>query len=290
MVTVRREEIADGLRELGLRAGDGIIMHSSLSSFGYVEGGAEAVIAALEDVITEEGTLLMPSFNHGEPWGKDPEAVFDPLLTPTKNGKVADTFWRQPGVKRSWNPTHPYAAWGKRASYTRWHHRTLTMGPDSPLGMLWQDGGKCLLVGVGYGPNTFRHVVETTTGAPCLGLRTEAYPMRLPDGRIVEGRTWGWRERGCPLLSSAGLMEEQMRKRDFQRQRKIGNSMVTLFLLDDCFQVLSEVLKKGSGEHPPCSRCPIRPQVISRTTSPTVESDWDTEKGCLKPDSLALRY
>jgi len=152
--------------------------------------------------------------------------------------------------------------------------------------MLWRDGGKCLLMGVDYGPNTFRHVVEMTTGAPCLGLRTEAYPVRLPEGRVVEGRTWGWRERGCPILNPRGFVEDQMEKRGFQQQRKIGDSTVTLFLLEDCFQVISEILKEGRKEHPPCSRCTIRPE-INRWT---VESDWDAEKGCLKADSPALKY
>jgi len=40
-----------------------VVVHSSLSSFGYVEGGADAVIDALEEVITPEGTLVMPTFS-----------------------------------------------------------------------------------------------------------------------------------------------------------------------------------------------------------------------------------
>jgi aminoglycoside 3-N-acetyltransferase len=41
---VTQEEIKQGLRKLGLRRGDVVGVHSSLSSFGYVEGGADAVI------------------------------------------------------------------------------------------------------------------------------------------------------------------------------------------------------------------------------------------------------
>jgi len=96
-----------------------------------------------------------------------------------------------PDVVRSLNPTHSVAAWGSRAvRHVRHHPRTLTRGPDSPLGLLWRDGGFGLLLVVGYNTNTFHHVVETATGALCLGRRTEAMPVRL-NGRIVEGRTWG---------------------------------------------------------------------------------------------------
>ena len=43
MKTITQKEIEAGLRELGLRRGDAVEVHSSLSSFGWVEGGATAV-------------------------------------------------------------------------------------------------------------------------------------------------------------------------------------------------------------------------------------------------------
>ncbi len=44
---IGRQTIQDGLRGLGLGAGDLVVVHSSLSSFGWVDGGADAVIDAL---------------------------------------------------------------------------------------------------------------------------------------------------------------------------------------------------------------------------------------------------
>ena len=49
---------------LGLQAGMGVVVHSSLRSLGHVEGGAQTVVEALMEIITPEGTLVMPSFNH----------------------------------------------------------------------------------------------------------------------------------------------------------------------------------------------------------------------------------
>ncbi|GAH16154.1 unnamed protein product, partial [marine sediment metagenome] len=187
---VSRHDIIAGLRELGISAGDGLMVHSSLSSFGYVEGGAQTVIEALQEALTPDGTLLLPSFNHGAAFREGGAGYFDPTETPTTNGAIPDLFWRLPDVRRSLNPSHAFAAWGREARrYTEFHHRTLTLGPESPLGLLLADDGSCLLMGVGYAPNTFHHVVEMSTGAPCLGLRTTAHPVVLPDGRRVEGRT-----------------------------------------------------------------------------------------------------
>jgi aminoglycoside 3-N-acetyltransferase len=280
------DDILAGLRALGVSAGMGLMVHSSLRSFGRVDGGAATVVAALMDVITPTGTLLLPTFNHGEPFEPGGAGCFDPRMTRTRNGAIPDHFWRLPGVGRSLDPTHAFAAWGANAErYVSGHHRTQTMGPQSPLGLLHADGGYALLLGVGYGSNTFHHVVEMSTGAPCLGQRTEAYPVQLPDGRRVMGRTWGWRERACPINDSTRYAA-RMQARGLERIGQIAACRATLFALRDCYEVVAEALRDGLDGYPPCRACPIRPRVVAET----VPSDWDDAHNCLRPDSVALMY
>jgi aminoglycoside N3'-acetyltransferase len=159
------------------------------------------------------------------------------------------------------------------------------MGPRSPLGLLGAEGGYGLLLGVGYESNTYHHVVETTLGVPCLGRRTEAYPVRLPDGRVVMGRTWGWRERHCPLTDH-GRYGRLLRERGLERVGMIGACRATLFRLQDCFGVVAEVLRTGMDGFPPCGGCPIR----TRAAPQTVPSDWDEARQALAPDSVAWTY
>jgi aminoglycoside N3'-acetyltransferase len=299
---VTREDIATTLRDLGLSAGDGVMVHSSLKSLGRVAGGAAAVIEALMQVLTPEGTLMMPSFNHGEPFWQGGPGLCDPRSTPTTNGVIPDLFWRLPGVCRSLDPTHSIAAWGRSARrYTQFHHRTLTMGPESPLGLLGREGGLGLFIGVTYKVNTYHHVVETTLGAPCLGRRTESYPVRIPVGgwegtaansadpaptdRIVQGRTWGWRERGCPITDSARY-EREMVARGRQKETIVGACRAILFRLSDCFDVIAQGLNEGMDGFPPCRLCPIRPRQVQQT----VPSDWDEQHQRLMPDSEAWTY
>ncbi|MFA6111581.1 MAG: AAC(3) family N-acetyltransferase, partial [Candidatus Latescibacterota bacterium] len=66
-VSVTGAAIATGLRQLGVAAGSRIAVHSSLSAFGHVVGGAEAVVAALREVVTGEGTIVMPAYLLGPP-------------------------------------------------------------------------------------------------------------------------------------------------------------------------------------------------------------------------------
>ena len=51
-----QQQIEDGLRALGVMSGMMLEVHSSLSSFGPVEGGAETVIRALKKCCGPEGS------------------------------------------------------------------------------------------------------------------------------------------------------------------------------------------------------------------------------------------
>ena len=101
----------------------------------------------------------------------------------------------------------------------------------------------------------------------------------------VEGRTWGWRERACPFTDEERY-EDVIRDRGLERVATIGRSRVTLFKLQDCFDVLAEIFDAGKDGFPPCSGCTIRPRQMDRT----VASDWDHANSCLAAESPAQHY
>lgn len=61
MNIITKQEIISGLQSLGIRPGMELEVHSSLKSFGYVEGGALAVIDALKETVSSNGSIFMPS-------------------------------------------------------------------------------------------------------------------------------------------------------------------------------------------------------------------------------------
>lgn len=68
---VLKEELKKGFEKLGIIEGDNIIVHTSLSSLGFVCGGAQVVIEALLESVKDSGTILMPT----QSWKNlDPEA------------------------------------------------------------------------------------------------------------------------------------------------------------------------------------------------------------------------
>ena len=83
-VTLTLTDIVSGLRSMGLKAGDKVMVHSSLSSMGRVEGGAPTVVQSFVDVIGTQGTLMVPTFTHSN------TEYFDPLTSPSKNGAITE--------------------------------------------------------------------------------------------------------------------------------------------------------------------------------------------------------
>ena len=69
MKKITRQVLVDDLKRLGVRDGDCVMLHSSLSSLGLVEGGADTVVEAFLDAMGPQGTLLTPAFTQGA-WTK----------------------------------------------------------------------------------------------------------------------------------------------------------------------------------------------------------------------------
>ncbi len=172
------ESLARDLRALGMTAGQTVMVHTSLSALGWTVGGGEAVVRALMDVLTPQGTLVMPgqTADNSEPshWANPPvpeawwpvirahSPPYDPQTTPTSGlGVVAEQFRTYPGVMRSHHPMISFTAWGAGAQeIVRHQSLEAPIGDDSPVARLLDKDGHVLLLGVNHGVNTALHLAE----------------------------------------------------------------------------------------------------------------------------------
>ncbi|MBN1347037.1 MAG: AAC(3) family N-acetyltransferase [Phycisphaerae bacterium] len=113
--TVTRDDIIAGLRALGINQGHRMFVHSSLSAFGHVIGGADAVVDALIETVGPAGTAAVPTFTWRANHNAD-TVVFDVRQTPTELGIVPETFRRRPEALRDEHVCHSIAAIGADAS------------------------------------------------------------------------------------------------------------------------------------------------------------------------------
>ncbi len=173
-----RKSLADDLIKLGLKKGSIVIVHSSLSELGWVCGGAVAVIQALMDVVTDEGTLVMPahSGDYSDPcyWQNPPVPeewwalirenmpAYEPEFAATRGiGIIPETFRKFPGVLRSSHPVLSFSAWGREAAVITLNHSLdNALGEESPLAKLYALNGEVLLLGADYDSNTSFHLAE----------------------------------------------------------------------------------------------------------------------------------
>lgn len=182
-----QELIAVGMLTAGLRPGGVVLVHSSLSSLGYVPGGAETVVRGLLQALGQGGTLLMPalSYQHVHPG----QPVFDVAKTPANVGAIPEHFRTRPGTRRSLHPTHSVCGVGPRVDDLLGEHyldRT-PCGPHSPFRRLRQEGGQIAFLGCGLRCNTSMHGVEELVEPPYLFGRTATFRLVREDGEVVEG-------------------------------------------------------------------------------------------------------
>ncbi len=270
-VFISGSDFRKALKTLDVFPGIRMVVHTRFSSLGKFENGPENFCAILKRMVTEDGLLMMPGLvrypNDGEDY------LFDPEQTPVNVGIVAETFRKQPGTLRSWDPTHSFCVWGKNKEYfIQNHHKLPTMHRNSPLGLLEQADGYCLLVGCQEAA-TFMHVVETTNGAPCLGSRTEEYPAII-HGQRVKLRSWGWRNGNCKALNHHKLYDF-MREQRTLSEMMLGRSHLLFFKLRDYRTAYTRLLDDPETG---CAVCSLAPRSVKQS----IPSDWDMEHDTLK--------
>jgi len=158
------QRLVDDLRALGIERGRDLLVHSSMSALGPVEGGAATLLAALVEVAGPEATILAPAYpmpGSMLEWMQRPD-VFDLRHTRSCMGAFTELLRSQPGAQRSAHPTHSIVALGPHAEeYVSDHHRGQTgTGPLSPFAKHIDRGGQILCLGTGIGKVTSYHVVE----------------------------------------------------------------------------------------------------------------------------------
>lgn len=170
--------LQEELEALGVEAGMVLLVHTSLSALGWTIGGAQAVIHALQEVLREYGTLIMPtqSGHLSEPsewenppvprewWPRIREEMppYDPELTASRGmGAVAECFRTYPRTVRSVHPHYSFTAWGERSVHIATDHRIdFGLGDGSPLAKIYDLDGSVLLLGCGFESNTSFHLAE----------------------------------------------------------------------------------------------------------------------------------
>jgi len=251
---ITKDEIVAKLKALGVKSGMVLETHLALSAFGYVIGGAQAVVDALIECVGYDGTLVMPmqDANNCDPsmWDSPPidhdlhQLVRD--NTPAFNkkesdgvemGAIADNFRRRDGVIISNNPSLAYAAWGKYAKLICDHQSLhFSLGEESPIAKMYELNASVLLIGAPYSKCTCMHLAEYRSTYRPIVIQAAAVEI---NGKRV------WKkyldiDLNSKIFNDIGTaMEKSIKVSNIM----IGNTGAKLFKLDQAIDYATQYLK-----------------------------------------------
>jgi len=176
------KDLTEALRQLGVREGETVLVHSALSNLGHLSGGATSAIAALRDAVGSDGTVMAPIFARpyatflGElskeydhrPYDTRPDGTLRDKSIAT--GNLPKAMLKEPDAFRSGHATHEWVAIGKEAESCTSGHGLFDppAGPTSPMKHALERNGSVVFLGCTIHFNTFLHFVETQANAPYL--------------------------------------------------------------------------------------------------------------------------
>ncbi len=255
---LRKDDLVLAFQQAGIDRIGHLLVHSSLSSLGYVDGGADAVIDAILQVLGREGTLIVPTFNYVV----QTDQVFDPDTMPSQTGVVTEVLRKRPGAIRSLHPTYSFAALGRDAEEIAQNHwRAEPVGFGSPLDRLARAGGCTLLLGVKHDANSSIHLGEAYAGVPYRDVPyNPAWPraarLRLASGELIMVDLHG--EPGCS--TAFGVVELPLREKGCIRDFKIGQTKCQLMKVADVTNTTVELLCRRGDillcSNAGCNFCP----------------------------------
>ena len=252
------DRIVRDLRDMGIRPGELLLVHSSLKSIGHVEGGAQTVARTLVEAVSPGGTVFLPTFNFGQhPW--------DPATTPSIVGAITEAFRHLPGAQRSLQCTHPVSAIGPRAAeILAGHEHTHPFAVDSPLGKLWKLDARVLLIGCGHNSSSMIHIAEEAENVAYLkrtrvqtiidGDRSYEVTVRRP------GRSNGFYKIDGPLRARGAIIDG-----------RIGEAPSMLMRAADIVETARQMLRDDPQsllcDDPACDACNEARALITSSRS-----------------------
>lgn len=245
-MSVNREDIRSAIRELGL-TGSPVCVHSSLKSFGWVDGGPEAVV---ESFLEEGCTVLVPTFTSfymaqaprgtriernswdidrpPQPWWITDRAYsVETTEVEEGMGKIPQWIAQMPDRVRGAHPLMSFCAVGPIS-------RELVASQDSedalaPLDELANREGSVVLIGVGLERMTMLHLAEQRVGRNLF--RRWAVSPGGPPIEVAYG--------GC----SDGFGQLMPALEPRMRQKQVGESDWMIFPAKETLKAASAAIK-----------------------------------------------
>jgi aminoglycoside 3-N-acetyltransferase len=231
-----------GFKQIGLQAGDTVLVHSSYKSLGGVEGGPQVVIDALLDVLGPQGTLIMPAFNFdfnkGQPW--------DVRNTPSQMGVLTELVRTDPRARRIFHPIYSFSIIGKYADELTRERYKSSYERKSLFGKLRDLDAKIMIIGLDYTHSfTFVHHVEEMEGVDYRYKKAFTGQVTDENGITTTDTFYMMvRDLDKGVITEVNPMGEVLEKRGVVTVQKIGDADVKMMNANEAYKVIAEEMRR----------------------------------------------
>ena len=247
------------LRDLDIEEGCPVILLASLSAFGDIAGGPEAVLGA---ILEQFESVVMPTFTYktmivpedGPPnnaieYGTMPDSnkmaefYYDDMPADKLMGILAETLRQHNSARRSMHPILSFSG----INVDEIIQIQDINNPLAPVAALADKGGWVVLLGVGHKANTSIHL-----GEQLAGRKTFVRWALMPD-MVVE----------CPKFPSCsdGFDAIQALMGPFTYKIKVGDALVQAMPLHELVETTRQLVQADPTAllcgRPDCQRCNI---------------------------------
>lgn len=239
---IDKSGLISGFQNAGINAGETLLVHSSYKSFGGVEGGPQTVIDALLEVLSPEGTLIMPTFNFnfnkGESW--------DVRSTPSQMGVLTELVRSDPRAKRVFHPFYSFAVIGKHAELLTRERYKSSYERNSVFGKLRDLDGKIMIIGLDYTHSlTFVHHVEQMEGVDYRFIKAFSGQVTEEDGRTYTDTFFMLvRDLDKGVITEVNPMGALLEKLGVVTVHKIGDADVKVMKANEAYAAIAREMKR----------------------------------------------
>jgi aminoglycoside 3-N-acetyltransferase len=240
------------LRNMGITAGDTLLMHSAFRVFNGFEDTPAQVVECALNVIEGSGNLLMVSMPYGGSTNEylKKKIPFDVKNTMSAMGIISETFRRKQGVVRSLNPAHPILAYGPEAQWIiSGHEKTMySCGKGSPFEKILQLNAKAIFFDLSWGHMTFFHYLEDCfketlpvklyEDAPVDGIVIDA------DGKEISVKTYVFSDAARRHRSSRNLQHALITDKGI-KEETIGRTKLRVLNLNQVVECAQKLISSG---------------------------------------------
>ena len=260
METYTLNEFAEGLRQLGVIQGEVLIVWGDFFHIGKCRGVQskrqvlEGFLAAFQEVVGPEGTLVVPT------WNTDIAETGEPFIweeTPSKAGVFSEYVRQHPESIRSLHPLISYTAIGQQASYICDLVAKNAYGLETPFDRLLKLNTRAISIGLRANQTcSIVHQAEMMMGVPYRYQKEFTNPV-FCNGQQVHSEYYLYvRDLDADIVKDGNEKLFQMfEEKGFElRSVQIGGGNIESYMFTELFEACVVLLQNdiyGLLKHPP---------------------------------------